>query len=57
MHQYNHHKVHCTKPSGLPGMKMHVRVASDQSLKMLLHCLRVATSDPQATASEDNVST
>jgi hypothetical protein len=38
-------------------MKMHVRVASDQSLKMLLHCLRVATSDPHATASEDNVST
>jgi hypothetical protein len=40
-----------------PGMKMHVRVASDQSLKMLLHCFRVATSVPHATASELSVST
>lgn len=40
-----------------PGMKMQLRVCSECSLKMLFVRFKVATSVPQATASEDNVST
>lgn len=40
-----------------PGMKMTLRVCSECSEKMLLHTFNVATSVPQATASDDKVST